>query len=39
VWCSTQNKRISPLPFSHYHHHHPMNVPTADAQAFLMDYT
>jgi hypothetical protein len=24
--------------FSHHHHHQPINVPTAGAQAFLMDY-
>jgi hypothetical protein len=23
----------------HHHHHQPINVPTAGAQAFLMDYT
>jgi hypothetical protein len=24
---------------NHHHHHQPINVPTAGAQAFLMDYT
>jgi hypothetical protein len=32
-------KLISTLTPNHHHHHHqPINVPTAGAQAFLMDY-
>jgi hypothetical protein len=33
---------LSPLQYFdlvRYHHHQPINVPTAGAQAFLMDYT
>jgi hypothetical protein len=29
---------ISFLGTPHHHHHQPINVPTAGAQAFLMDY-
>jgi hypothetical protein len=32
-------KGIQNFKMSHHHHHHlPINVPTAGAQAFLMDY-
>jgi hypothetical protein len=40
VWCLGQNKRIAPLSFTSIHHHHqPINISTAGAQAFLTDYT
>jgi hypothetical protein len=29
---------IHSLSGSYHHHHQPINVPTAEAQAFLMDY-
>jgi hypothetical protein len=31
-------KEISFMDFPQHHHHQPINVPTAEAQAFLMDY-
>jgi hypothetical protein len=30
---------LRPSKLRHYHHHQPINVPTAGAQAFLMVYT
>jgi hypothetical protein len=32
------DKTATDLYFHHHHHHQPINVPTAEAQAVLMDY-
>jgi hypothetical protein len=32
------NKKKYPMLKKMHHHHQPINVPTAGAQAFLMDY-
>jgi hypothetical protein len=39
-WGNTYRIVQSAAHQTHHHHHHqPINVPTAGAQAFLMDYT
>jgi hypothetical protein len=36
---SDEQLLTSLLPTFHHHHYQPINVPTAGAQALLMDYT
>jgi hypothetical protein len=36
IYVTIFNERIC---IDHHHHHQPINVPTARAEAFLMDYT